>query len=1005
VRFLATVCAAVAACFALTGHASNILTNPGFDQTPGFTGWSAHTTEGWSYATHTDQYISPPNDLWMQGLYGNGGAPNTGYVSFVYQTFPTSPGFTYTADAYFSQYVLFFGVAGQPTEGGDNGNATAATGASGLFNNNDTGTYYEDGYVEVVFWNSASNSVLADYKSVIIDPTFEQSILNDTSSVVVPSVNTNYPPPAVVTNVYLTWIDVPVTNQYDPTTLALNQDPSVNDPHPHTPMGTGTITNTLGPGQVMVAPPGAAYVEFRLCLYQLSFASGAPHWDNCTLNQVSGQQQDVISAITPSAGVFLTNTSFSFNVNTPSIGVTTPTNGIKVVVNGLNESSSLLFSGNNTNWNVTLPGLVSNTIYSISISASNTAALVASASSRFDTFGPGNFVVPAETYDYNGGVFIQNPVPSTNAGPTSYWGLSGIPSTDYFIEPGGGVSGGGNDLQPGYPNRGTNTDAAWQIPSDPQLPIYIAQGAPTSGVYNVTIAYNNAGPANTGGDWYNYTRNPYPSGSYLVYARMSSGNGAAAGINGGPGGEFLNLQLTGHGTSPSTYTNIGIFIPTINNDWGTYYWYLLTDANHNVLVVNVPPGQQTLQLVSAGNCNVSYFMFAPLPALGLPPAIIFVNPPLTAGGNVFVSTNNLTFTVSSLTSTIATNNIGISLNGINVSALSTFSGNNTNWSVSLPVSANDILTLVVNATDANGLSQTNTASFDTFSQSNFMIEAEDYDFQNGQFIDNPVPTGPIGEVLGSYYGDPNNNPANVAVLDVDLTTSNTVALETFLYRFDNLCGTEVTTDFVRTKFTNGPASVGLPGVASDYDVGWWTGGSWLNYTRTFPTNNYYVYGRLAGGGPYSGTTLSLVTGGWGTTSQTTQLEGSFADPNASGFQVWHWVPLLNTNGQMVTMSLGGTNTIKLTSGGDPTYGGNPNANYYMFVPVTQSVNVAASVSGTTLSLKFPTHTGNAYTVLYNNSLKGGTWSAVAGPISGDGTIKIVPISTSGSPGFYKVWIQ
>ena len=48
------------------------------------------------------------------------------------------------------------------------------------------------------------------------------------------------------------------------------------------------------------------------------------------------------------------------------------------------------------------------------------------ASSTFDTFYPNNFVVHAEDYDFNGGQFIQNPVPSTNAGPTTYFGTLGV---------------------------------------------------------------------------------------------------------------------------------------------------------------------------------------------------------------------------------------------------------------------------------------------------------------------------------------------------------------------------------------------------------------------------------------------------------------------------------------------------------------------------------------------------------------------------------------------------
>ena len=52
-------------------------------------------------------------------------------------------------------------------------------------------------------------------------------------------------------------------------------------------------------------------------------------------------------------------------------------------------------------------------------------------------------------------------------------------------------------------------------------------------------------------------------------------------------------------------------------------------------------------------------------------------------------------------------------------------------------------TITITATDAAGNSHSYTETFDNFSQNNFTIEAEDFDFNGGQFIDNPVPTGPI----------------------------------------------------------------------------------------------------------------------------------------------------------------------------------------------------------------------------------------------------------------------
>ena len=75
------------------------------------------------------------------------------------------------------------------------------------------------------------------------------------------------------------------------------------------------------------------------------------------------------------------------------------------------------------------------------------------------------------------------------------------------------------------------------------------------------------------------------------------------------------------------------------------------------------------------------------------------------------------------------------------------------------------------------------------------------------------------------------------------------------------------------------------------------------------------------------------------------------------------------------------------------------------VQLVVTVNLAASISGGNILLKFPTQAGSSYTVLYNSSLIGGSWTEVAGPIPGDGTTKTVTIGTSGSQGFYKLLIQ
>ena len=295
-----------------------------------------------------------------------------------------------------------------------------------------------------------------------------------------------------------------------------------------------------------------------------------------------------------------------------------------------------------------------------------------------------------------------------------------------------------------------------------------------------------------------------------------------------------------------------------------------------------------------------------------------------------------------------------------------------------------------------------------------MIEAVDFDFNGGQFIDNPIPTGAYANnvypsyaytATNSYFFYPAGNSDNAAITNVDLTTPGADAGETFIYRPEESCGTQVASDFLRQKFyvTNADSTVTT---FSDFNVGWWNPGTWLNYTRTFPTNTYNVYGRLASGASYSGATMSLVTSGQGTSNQTTQLLGSFADPNANGWQTWDWVPLLDTNGQMVVVPLGGVETLKVTAPpGSAT--GSLNANFYMFTPfvaVASAVHLSVSRTGSTISIQFPTQSGFSYTVLYSGSLHPANWLTLT-TISGDGTVKTATDTMGSSPRFYRVLAQ
>jgi hypothetical protein len=180
-------------------------------------------------------------------------------------------------------------------------------------------------------------------------------------------------------------------------------------------------------------------------------------------------------------------------------------------------------------------------------------------------------------------------------------------------------------------------------------------------------------------------------------------------------------------------------------------------------------------------------------------------------------------------------------------------------------------------------------------------------------------------------------------------------------------------------------------------VGWWSAEQWLNYTRTFPTNNYYIYGRLASANGAYGATNALVTGGVGTSSQTARFLGTFNSTD-NGWQDWQWVPLLNAGGQMAVVPLGGVQTLKMTAGGGL------NANFYMFIPKPAPTTLAVSLNKSNPVLSFSTQTNSTYMVVYKNNLSESFWKLLA-VVSGDGSIQTFADFSGATTRFYAVVVQ
>jgi hypothetical protein len=389
------------------------------------------------------------------------------------------------------------------------------------------------------------------------------------------------------------------------------------------------------------------------------------------------------------------------------------------------------------------------------------------------------------------------------------------------------------------------------------------------------------------------------------------------------------------------------------------------------------------QLANAGG-SVRFDSLTLLQSAGaVPPTIEDLSP---TGSNPFAPpTNKLSFQAVSPCAGIGNGGVQVVLNGVDVSALLQITGSATNRSVSFAgLATNVIYSAAVTVTDVNGLSTVAAWQFDTFSQGNFMWEAEDFDYGSGQFINNPLPSSTAK--TNSYFG-------RVGQQGVDKNETSNDGER--LYRAGDPVATLVATDFTRQKFLDAINAGDVN--ARDYKVGFFYPGEWVNYTRNFPAGEYRIFGRLAGGAGASQVYLDRVTAGQGSSNQTTVRLGRFSFTGV-GWQTFNFVPLTDTNGVPVTVALGGNATLRVTATG----GADPN--YFMLVPTLTPVAVAATRNGANVQLSFLSQAGLTYRVRYKNTLPGGEWQTLD-IVPGDGTIKVITDSLTGSSRFYQIVSQ
>jgi len=309
----------------------------------------------------------------------------------------------------------------------------------------------------------------------------------------------------------------------------------------------------------------------------------------------------------------------------------------------------------------------------------------------------------------------------------------------------------------------------------------------------------------------------------------------------------------------------------------------------------------------------------------IPPNIVSLQP---ANGSVYVSTNTLlSFDVTSAASTVASNGISLILNGVNQTNLG-FTGSGSDLVgvvLNTPLQDNVAYTGTITVVDANGNRATINFSFNTWDSNDPFIEAEDYNFGGGGWLDNfttPQPNQSYAGLFGSNFID---------YLEYDLSGTNPPNP----YRPGDLPQLETATDVDHANFA-------AAGIFTSYDLAFIQNGEWEDYTRRLSNTTYSVYARMAGFGANPVMLMERLAAPLATSSNQPRASlGTFVCPNTGGPQNWTFVQLKDFFSNPVLVNFPGTNTFRFTCIGSD---GNYNFYYLILVPSTNTATLPPYLS-------------------------------------------------------------
>ena len=446
------------------------------------------------------------------------------------------------------------------------------------------------------------------------------------------------------------------------------------------------------------------------------------------------------------------------------------------------------------------------------------------------------------------------------------------------------------------------------------------------------------------GSWWAGRNDVQPPGSNARYILTMTGEGGNCRI------ETRIEDLSVNVNDPARITFQSEFVDTPNQDPGmnetasSKFPYLNVDGNFAISVFSA--GAQPADAIFD---NAIVTQTLPPPAA---PSVGNIVP--TFGANFLTAASTSVSFDASDNLNVPLDNMVLTLNGTRYTNGSpgvtitptTPVATSRHFVLSGALAANANYSGTIQVTGPFGLSSTLAVTFDTFLTTDYLVEAEEYNFSTntvdgGVFIDNPHLNAQ------GTSGDPLAYNGVTGLQDIDFHDNRGPAFffdANHDFRLDNPYNTR-STDLLRSKYSGaGPQGDGGYNEEEVSDI---RNGDWLNYTHTYPAGTYNVFLRQSQFKfPQSLATLERVTSDPQQPNQTTAILGSFIGSPVS--TLFANTELTDGPGNPLVLRIpAGVQTFRLndriTPDGDADLG-TMALNYLIFVPVSDPGTLRPIVS-------------------------------------------------------------